>query len=117
MDSRDHKKTSDAPSPSARQIRRTGTARAWMLASTLSAAAGCSPTNPPPSPTESATPPGPIGMPNPASVHCIRQGGSLIPQRDATGGEYALCALPDGSRCEEWALFRGECGSAPANKP
>jgi hypothetical protein len=33
-------------------------------------------------------------------------------ERDASGGEYGLCELPDGSTCEEWALFRGECGPA-----
>jgi len=58
-----------------------------------------------------------VGLPNPASVHCIDLGGKLIPQHDANGGGYALCALPDGSRCEEWALFRGECGNAPGVKP
>ena len=57
-----------------------------------------------------------VGLPNPASVQCVERGGTLLPQRDANGGEYALCALPDGSRCEEWALFRGECGSG-ANQP
>ena len=52
-----------------------------------------------------------VGLPNPASVQCVERGGTLLPQRDANGGEYALCALPDGSRCEEWALFRGECSA------
>ena len=52
-----------------------------------------------------------VGLPNPASVQCVERGGTLLPQRDANGGEYALCALPNGSRCEEWALFRGECSA------
>lgn len=48
----------------------------------------------------------PIGMANPASVYCVRQGGKLLPQKDAAGNAYALCQLPDGREVEEWALFR-----------
>ncbi|OHX12710.1 hemolysin [Chromobacterium sphagni] len=54
----------------------------------------------------SPTPPRPVGMANPASVYCVQQGGKLIPQKDASGGEYALCRLPDGREIEEWAYFR-----------
>ncbi|MEA3339639.1 MAG: DUF333 domain-containing protein [Chloroflexota bacterium] len=25
------------------------------------------------------------------------------------GGEYGVCVFSDGSECEEWAFFRGEC--------
>ncbi len=58
-----------------------------------------------------------VGLANPASVQCIERGGTLLPQRDANGGEYAICVLPDGSRCEEWARFRGECGTGDDAKP
>ena len=75
--------------------------------------AGCAST-PAPAPTVE---PKAVGLPNPASVHCLELGGTLTMQRDPSGGEYGLCALPDGSRCEEWALFRGKCGHAPAVKP
>lgn len=45
---------------------------------------------------------------NPASVYCGEQGGTLrIEENEA--GQYGLCTLPDGSECEEWAYFRGEC--------
>lgn len=30
-------------------------------------------------------------------------------QDDGGGGEYGMCRFDDGSECEEWAYFRGEC--------
>jgi putative hemolysin len=51
-----------------------------------------------------------VGMPNPASVHCIREGGDLQIRRQADGGEYGVCVFDDGRQCEEWVLFRdGRC--------
>ena len=47
-----------------------------------------------------------VGMTNPASKYCIKQGGKLIPQKNKDGGEYALCQLPNGQTIEEWELFR-----------
>jgi putative hemolysin len=49
------------------------------------------------------------GLANPASVYCIDQGGTLEMRQDADGGTYGVCIFPDGSECEEWAYFRGEC--------
>ncbi|POZ60727.1 putative hemolysin [Chromobacterium alticapitis] len=49
-----------------------------------------------------------VGMANPASVYCVKQGGKLLPQKDAAGNEYALCQLPDGRTVEEWTLFRSQ---------
>jgi hypothetical protein len=48
-------------------------------------------------------------MANPASVYCEEQGGTLEMRQDAEGGIYGVCIFPDGSECEEWAYFRGEC--------
>lgn len=48
----------------------------------------------------------PIGMSNPASAYCIKQGGKLIPQKDKDGAEFALCQLPNGQTIEEWELYR-----------
>ncbi len=48
------------------------------------------------------------GLPNPASANCIKQGGDLIIRTDAKG-EVGYCQFPDGSECEEWALYRNEC--------
>jgi len=50
----------------------------------------------------------PIGMPNPASIYCQEQGYELQMFQDANG-TYGVCVFPDGSSCEEWAYFRGEC--------
>lgn len=46
---------------------------------------------------------------NPASVNCLKVGGSLIIEKNGTGGEYGLCYFKDNRACEEWALMRGEC--------
>ena len=51
-----------------------------------------------------------VGIANPASVFCVNNWGTLIPQEDE-GGQYALCQLADGSVCEEWEFYRGECGN------
>jgi putative hemolysin len=65
---------------------------------------------PAPAPTPAPTPaPGctPLaksnGSANPASVYC----GALGYQWNA-----GQCAFPDGSSCEEWSFYRGECGQA-----
>ena len=50
----------------------------------------------------------PVGLPNPASKHCEDQGYSLELRTDANG-TAGYCIFPDGSECEEWAFFRGEC--------
>lgn len=48
-------------------------------------------------------------MANPASVYCGEQGGETDIRKDADGGEVGFCQFDDGSECEEWAYFRGEC--------
>jgi putative hemolysin len=57
------------------------------------------------------------GMPNPASVNCINNGGKLVITKDATGGELGMCTLSDGAICEEWAYMRGECPEPASAKP
>ncbi|MBX3004684.1 MAG: DUF333 domain-containing protein [Anaerolineales bacterium] len=54
-----------------------------------------------------------VGLANPASQYCIEQGGRLEIRKDADGNEYGVCLLPDGSECEEWALFRDKECIAP----
>ena len=49
-----------------------------------------------------------VGIANPASVNCIEKGG-VLEIVDGVGGQYGLCKFEDGSLCEEWAFFRGEC--------
>lgn len=46
---------------------------------------------------------------NPASEYCIEQGGRLELRDDVEGNQLGTCVFPDGSECEEWAFFRGEC--------
>jgi putative hemolysin len=45
---------------------------------------------------------------NPASVYCIEKGGNLSIRQDESGGQYGVCKI-NGTECEEWAFFRGEC--------
>lgn len=47
----------------------------------------------------------PIGMPNPASAHCVVMGGTLE-IRSEPKGQVGYCHLPDGRVVEEWVLFR-----------
>jgi putative hemolysin len=45
---------------------------------------------------------------NPASVNCINNGGKLS-IIDKPEGQVGMCTLSNGTVCEEWAYFRGEC--------
>jgi hypothetical protein len=55
-------------------------------------------------------------MANPASVYCRQQGNVLEIRTAADGSQQGICIFPDGSSCEEWAYYRGECGpQAKAN--
>jgi len=46
---------------------------------------------------------------NPASVYCEAQGGTVRIEMDAAGGQIGICILPDGTECDEWEYYRGEC--------
>ena len=46
---------------------------------------------------------------NPASVNCIKHGGTLSIRERGDGGEYGVCMFTDNRQCEEWAMFRGKC--------
>jgi hypothetical protein len=56
-------------------------------------------------------------MANPASVYCEQNGGRLDLRQDATGGIAGVCVFPDGSACDEWAYFRGECSLGAQKSP
>lgn len=47
---------------------------------------------------------------NPASTFCKEQNGTLEIINEANG-QKGICTLTDGTKCEEWAYFRGECKS------
>jgi putative hemolysin len=56
-----------------------------------------------------ARPTGGTEVANPASVYCEEQGYTLEMRTDENG-TYGVCIFPDGTECEEWAYYRGECG-------
>ncbi|MDD1682828.1 MAG: DUF333 domain-containing protein [Methanoregula sp.] len=58
--------------------------------------------------TPAMTTPAQSSMANPASVNCGQVGGTTEIKTDTSGGQYGMCTFPNGTSCEEWALFRGE---------
>jgi putative hemolysin len=74
-------------------------------------AAGQEPASPAQRPAESEAPntAEAVQLANPASEHCEKRGGRLERVKDEHGNESGYCVFPDGTRCEEWALFRGQC--------
>lgn len=109
--------------------------RAAFYALTLGLLLGCKDDSTPPQPkteavapvvtaqpsvtaASSAAPAPAAGIANPASVNCGKAGGKTVIRKDAkTGGERGFCVFPDGSECEEWALFRGTCKQGDSKKP
>jgi putative hemolysin len=55
-------------------------------------------------------------LPNPASAYCEERGYTIEIRTSADGGTYGVCKFSDGSECEEWAFYRGECKPASASK-
>jgi putative hemolysin len=51
-------------------------------------------------------------LPNPAAVYCEQQGYTSIIRTAEDGSQAGVCAFPDGSECDEWAYYRGECQPA-----
>lgn len=50
-----------------------------------------------------------IGMPNPAAVFCVQNGGTLE-ERSTANGVDSVCRFKDGSECGQWPFERRECG-------
>jgi len=48
-------------------------------------------------------------LPNPASVYCEEQGYESKIRTNPDGSQIGYCIFSDGSECEEWAFYRGEC--------
>jgi putative hemolysin len=57
------------------------------------------------------------GLPNPASVYCEQNGYEHEIPIAEDGSQGGICIFPDGSTCDEWAYFRGECGPAEQESP
>ena len=51
-----------------------------------------------------------VGIANPATIYCIELGYShkIIETRE---GQVGICMFPDGSECDEWKFYSGECGA------
>jgi putative hemolysin len=64
---------------------------------------GCKPFTPVTTTTAAA-----VGMANPASVNCGKVGATSEILSNPDGSQYGMCKFPNGTACEEWALFRGE---------
>ena len=58
-----------------------------------------------------------VNMPSPASVYCEQNGNRLEIQTASDGSQNGVCVFPDGSTCDEWAYYRGECGLAAQEDP
>jgi putative hemolysin len=71
--------------------------------------ASCSPAQADPTPE--------ANLPNPASVFCEQNGGMVEIRTGTDGGQYGVCTFPDGSECDEWAFFRGECSAGGPATP
>jgi len=46
---------------------------------------------------------------NPASVYCEKQNGTSKIITASDGSQSGLCVLQNGTECDEWKFFRGEC--------
>lgn len=49
------------------------------------------------------------GIANPASQHCEKEGHTLEIRTAADGSQTGYCIFADGTECEEWAYYHGEC--------
>ena len=59
----------------------------------------------------------PVNMPNPASVYCEQNGNKLEIHTADDGSQSGVCVFPDGSTCDEWVYFRGECSMETPENP
>jgi putative hemolysin len=54
-------------------------------------------------------------LPNPASAYCEQQGYELEIRTADDGSQSGFCIFSDGSECDEWAYYRGECTPTPGD--
>jgi putative hemolysin len=52
---------------------------------------------------------------NPASVYCEENEGTLEIRTAEDGSQEGYCVFEDGSECEEWTFFRGDCNTESSN--
>lgn len=58
-----------------------------------------------------------VSMPNPASLYCEQNGYEHEITTAEDGSQSGKCIFPDGSACDEWAYYRGECVPAAQTSP
>ncbi len=61
-------------------------------------------------PTDTA----PANLPNPASVYCEQQGNKVEIRTADDGNQSGVCIFPNGSECDEWAYYLGQCSASVA---
>jgi len=74
----------------------------------------CTAIEPQPTAVPIATASPDANLPNPASAYCEQQGYKPEIRTAEDGSQSGACIFPDGSECDEWAYFRGECGPGSA---
>ena len=47
-------------------------------------------------------------MANPGWTFCVNHGGTFH-IKTGPAGQYGMCTFSNGSQCDEWQFFRGEC--------
>ncbi len=60
-------------------------------------------------PTSPVTNSASVGIANPASAFCEKQGYKVEIKTASDGSQYGVCVFKDGSFCDEWKYYRGEC--------
>jgi putative hemolysin len=89
--------------------------RIFSIPLILIALAACTPGTHAPVPSATDTPQ--ANLPNPASLYCEQNDNTLEILTAEDGSQSGVCVFPDGSTCDEWAYFRGECGPATQASP
>jgi putative hemolysin len=56
------------------------------------------------------------GLPNPAALYCEEQGGEYDIRTASDGSQDGACVFGDGSECDGWAFYRGECLPGPSEE-
>lgn len=51
-------------------------------------------------------------LPNPASVFCEEQGGTVRIETADDGSQAGICVLPDGTEIDEWEYYRANSPDA-----
>jgi len=52
-----------------------------------------------------------VNMPNPAAAFCEQNNYKYEIRTADDGSQSGICIFPDGSTCDDWAYYRGECGN------